>query len=156
MSASKLTPLERAHESGRVMTENDNAFRELGAQLELIETGVARVRLKITKNHTNGHGFCHGGIIFTLADATFGLACNSYNVKAVAQSCNITYISTVKETDILIAEAKELKKFGRSAIYDVTIKNQDNNLIAIFRGHSREIGGPIFRESSFSTCVRPA
>ena len=84
-----------------------------------------------------------------MADATFGLACNSYNVKAVAQSCNITYIATVKETDILIAEAKELKKFGRSAIYDVTIKNQDNNLIAIFRGHSREISGPIFRESSF-------
>ena len=149
MSTSKLTPSERAQRSGRAMIENDNTFRELGAQLELIETGAARVSLKITQSHSNGHGFCHGGIIFTLADATFGLACNSYNVKAVAQSCNITFISPVKETDILIAEAKELKKFGRSAIYDVTIKNQDNNLIAIFRGHSREIGGSIFQETNY-------
>ena len=106
------------------------------------------MRLKITKNHINGHGFCHGGIIFTLADATLGLACNSCNVKTVAESCNINYISPLKETDTLIAEAKELKKFGRSAIYDVAIKNQDNNLIAIFRGHSREIGGAIFQETN--------
>ena len=147
MSDSKLTPLERARKSSVAMTENDNTFRELGAQLELIDRGTARVSLRITQNHTNGHGFCHGGIIFTLADATFGLACNSYNIKAVAQSCNITYISPVKEADMLIAEAKELKKFGRSAIYDVTIKNQEKNLIAIFRGHSREIGGSIFQET---------
>ena len=148
MTDSNLTPIKLACKSGIAMTENDNTFRELGAQLELIDTGAARVRLKITKNHTNGHGFCHGGIIFTLADATFGFACNSYNIKTVAQSCNITYISPAKETDTLIAEAKELKKFGRSAIYDVTIKNQANNLIAIFRGHSREIGGAIFQETN--------
>ena len=147
MSTSKLTPQERACESGIAMTQSDRAFIALGAQLESIGAGTARVRLQITKIHTNGHGFCHGGVIFTLADATFGLACNSYNVKAVAQSCNITYISPVKETDILVAEAKELKKFGRSGIYDVTIKNQDESLIAIFRGHSREITGSIFQEN---------
>ena len=147
MSTFKLTPQERARESGRTMIENDNTFRELGAQLELIDKGTARVRLKITKSHTNGHGFCHSGIMITLADSTFGLAYNSYNVKAVAQSCNITYISPVKETDILIAEAKELKNFERSAIYDVKIKNQDKNLIAVFRGHSREISSSIFQEN---------
>ena len=147
MAYSKLTPHERARESGIVMRQNDSAFRALGAELESIGTGTASVRLQITENHTNGHGFCHGGVIFTLADATFGFACNSYNVKAVAQSCNITYISPVKETDILVAEAKELKKFGRSGIYDVTIKNQDETLIAVFRGHSRETTGSIFQEN---------
>ena len=104
------------------------------------------MRLEIKKEHTNGHGFCHGGVIYTLADATFVFACNSYNNKAVGQNCTITYISPVKKKDILISEAKEIKKFGRSAIYDVTVKNQNEDLIAIFRGHSREVGQNLFDE----------
>ena len=147
MPVSKLTPQERAIKSGATMIQNDSTFRKLGATLEDISIGSAKVCLKIKQEHTNGHGFCHGGVIFTLADATFGFACNSYNIKAVAQSCTITYISPVKKRDVLESNAKEIKKFGRSAIYDVTIKNQNKDLVAIFRGHSREIGEPLFKET---------
>ncbi len=142
----ELTPKEIAVKSGATMLRNDSAFQTLGATLENVNVGSATVRLKIKQEHTNGHGFCHGGVIFTLADATFGFACNSYNNKAVAQNCTITYISPVKKKDILISEAKEIKKFGRSAIYDVTIKNQNKDLVAIFRGHSREVGQNLFDE----------
>ncbi len=146
MTISKLTREERAIKTGETMVRDDFAFRKLGATLENINVGSAKVRLEIHKDHTNGHGFCHGGVIFTLADATFGFACNSYNVKAVAQNCTITYISPVREKDILTAKAKEIKKFGRSAIYDVTIINQNNDLVAIFRGHSRDVGDSLFKE----------
>ena len=142
----KLTPKERAWETGLAMVREDAAFRSLGATLETIDIGSATVRLKINQSHTNGHGYCHGGVIFTLADATFGFACNSYNVKAVAQNCTITYICPVMESEVLVSEAKEIKKFGRSAIYDVSIVNQKKDLVAVFRGHSREIGGNIFQE----------
>ena len=142
----EITPKERAVKSGVTMIRNDSAFQTLGATLENVNVGSATVRLEIRREHTNGHGFCHGGIIFTLADATFGVACNSYNKKAVAQNCTITYISPVKKKDILIAEAKEIKKFGRSALYDVTVKNQNEDLVAIFRGHSREVGQNLFDE----------
>ena len=143
---SELTPKERAAKSGATMMRDDFAFQKLGANLENINAGSAKVCLEIKQDHTNGHGFCHGGVIFTLADATFGFACNSYNVKAVAQNCAITYISPVKKRDILVSEAKEIKKFGRSAIYDVVVKNQNKDLVAIFRGHSREIGQKLFDE----------
>ena len=142
----ELTPKERAFKSGAIMIRNDLAFQKLGATLENVDDASAIVRLEIKQEHTNGHGFCHGGVIFTLADATFGFACNSYNMKAVAQNCTITYISPVKKKDILISEAKEIKKFGRSAIYDVTVKNQNEDLVAIFRGHSREVGKNLFDE----------
>ena len=142
----KLTPKERAVKSGATMIRDDSAFQKLGATLDNINVGSAKVCLEIKQEHTNGHGFCHGGVIFTLADATFGFACNSYNMKAVAQNCTITYISPVKKKDILISEAKEIKKFGRSAIYDVTVKNQNKDLVAIFRGHSREVGQNLFDE----------
>jgi len=146
MPVSKLTPKERAVKSGDTMLRDDFAFQTLGATLKNINAGSAKVCLEIKQNHINGHGFCHGGVIFTLADATFGFACNSYNVKAVAQNCAITYISPVRKKDILISEAKEIKKFGRSAIYDVIIKNQNKDLVAIFRGHSREVGQNLFDE----------
>ena len=123
------------------------AFKQLGANLENINVGTAKVSLVINQKHINGHGFCHGGIIFTLADATFGFACNSYNRKAVAQNCAITFISPVKKNDVLVSEATEIKKFGRSAIYDVTVTNQHQELVAIFRGHSREVGDQIFNEN---------
>ena len=147
MSLIQLTTKERAVKTGTVMIENDINFQRLGASLENIDEGFALVRLEINHTHLNGHGLCHGGVIFTLADATFGFACNSYNIKAVAQNCNITYISPAKETDILFSEAKEIEKYGRSAIYDVKIINSRENLVAIFRGHSREIGQKIFQES---------
>ena len=146
MPLSKLTPEERAIKSGAVMIRDDSAFNNLGATLKNIDVGSAKARLKIEQEHTNGHGFCHGGIIFTLADATFGFACNSYNIRTVAQNCTITYISPVKQGDILVSEAKEIKKFGRSAIYDVTIRNQTKDVVAIFRGHSRELGDHLFDE----------
>ena len=147
MLPSKLTPDERAVKSATIMTRDDYAFKNLGAILASVGVGSAKVCLEIKEAHTNGHGFCHGGIIFTLADATFGFACNSYNVKAVAQNCTITYISPVKTKDKLTSEATQIKKLQKSSIYDVTIKNQHNDLVAIFRGHSRDIGGHLFEET---------
>ena len=148
MPFSRITPVERASKSGATIIKDDFAFRQLGATLENIDIGSAIVRLIIKQCHTNCHGFCHGGVIFTLADATFGFACNSYNLKAVGQNCTITYISPVREKDILISRAEEIKKFGRSGIYDVTIKNQNEDLVAIFRGHSRQVGDRLFEEQT--------
>ncbi len=133
-----------AIKSAATMIANDQAFKYLGAQLELIKPDKAKISLKIKERHLNGHGFCHGGVIFTLADATFGLACNSSNLKSVAQYCTITYIAPIRKEELLLAEATVIKTFGRSAIYDVTISNQFKDIVAVFRGHSKQVGGKIF------------
>jgi acyl-CoA thioesterase len=92
---------------------------------------------------TNGHGMCHGGYIFTLADSAFAFACNSHNTRTVAQHCAVTFIAPGRLGDVLTATAAEISRTGRSGITDVTVTNQAGETIAVFRGHSRSLGGAI-------------
>lgn len=94
----------------------------------------------------NGHGICHGGYIFTLADSAFAFACNSYNQLVVAQQNQITYLAPGKADERLTATALEKSKTGRSGVYDVTVTGEDGRVIALFRGLSRTIKGQHFEE----------
>ena len=136
--------IEVAERSASIMKKEDKLFQNLGANLESVKPGTAIVSLVIKEKHLNGHGFCHGGVLFSLTDATFGFACNSYNRKTVAKHCDITFISPVKIGNNLVAEAIEIKKYGRSAVYDVRIHNEQGELVSVFRGQAREINGTIF------------
>ena len=95
----------------------------------------------------NGHGLCHGGYIFTLADSAFAFACNSHNQRHVAQHCQITYLAPGRLGMRLIAEARERHRGERSGIYDVTVKTEAGETIAEFRGHSRSIPGTLVPEA---------
>ena len=141
-----LSPEEIARRSAEAMWARDDATKWLGATLESVGPGTAVTSMVVEKHHTNGHDICHGGYIFTLADSAFAFACNSYNQIVVAQSNVITFVAPGKLGDRLTAEAVEVARFGRSGIYDVTVKDQDGRLIAEFRGNSRVIKGQHFDE----------
>lgn len=96
------------------------------------------------KHHTNGHGICHGGFTFTLADSAFAFACNSYNQVVVAQHNWISFIAPAALGDRLMAQAREITRSGRSGLYDVRVTNQGGKLIAEFRGASRAMKGQHF------------
>ncbi len=130
-----------AEKCAKKMWQDDNASKNLAMELTSIAAGAASISMEITAKMTNGHKTCHGGYIFTLADSCFAFACNSRNQMAVAQHCSITYIAPAFEGDILKATAFEQASFGRNGIYDIRIINQNNKLIAEFRGHSRAIKG---------------
>ena len=102
--------------------------------------------LTIEPHHANGHGICHGGVTFSLADSAFAFACNSRNRSTVAQHNMISYIAPGRIGDRLSARAEEVTLNGRSGIYDVRITNQDGQLIAEMRGISRAIKGQHFDE----------
>ena len=127
--------------------ESDQTCRSMGIRLENINEGTAKLALKIQEQHINGHGICHGGIIFTLADSAFAFACNSRNTASVAQHANVTFIKPAKLGDKLFATAREISLIKRNGIYDVTVKNENADLIAEFRGYSRTIKGAVFREN---------
>ncbi len=74
---------------------------------------------------TNGHGTRHGGYIFTLADSAFAFACNTYNQRAVAQHCSVTYIAPAFAGDRLTATAREVSRRGRGGIYDINVTNHN-------------------------------
>lgn len=143
-----MTPQERADRSAQAMFAQDQATKWLGAEIESVGPGHACLTLTVAPHHCNGHGICHGGFIFTLADSAFAFACNSYNQSCVAQHNQISFIAPGKLGDTLTAEAREISRTGRSGIYDVTVFASDKSKVAEMRGCSRQIKGQHFEEAS--------
>lgn len=142
-----MTPKERAERSADAMWSKDRASKWFGMRIDDVDEGFAVLSLIVEKQHTNGHGMCHGGVTFTLADSAFAFACNSRNQSTVAQHNTISYMAPAKLGDTITATAKEISLNGRNGVYDVEVSTQDGLIIAQFRGCSRAIRGTLFEES---------
>ncbi|WP_132860423.1 hydroxyphenylacetyl-CoA thioesterase PaaI [Shimia isoporae] len=141
-----MTAQERAERSAKAMWGPDRASQFLGMEIVEVGEGQATLRMTVKPDFCNGHGICHGGMTFTLADSAFAFACNSRNQATVAQHNQISYLAPAREGDELTAHAREINLNGRSGLYDVTVTNQDAVVIAEFRGASRAIRGQLFEE----------
>ncbi|MGH3471030.1 MAG: hydroxyphenylacetyl-CoA thioesterase PaaI [Nocardioidaceae bacterium] len=124
------------------MWADDVASKNLGMSLNEVASGHAVLSMAIRDDMTNGHGIAHGGFIFALADSAFAFACNSHNVRTVAQGCDIVFAAPARLGDLLVAEAVERHVFGRNGLYDVRV-TRGGSVIAEFRGRSRTLGGPL-------------
>ena len=122
-----------------MMFEADRASRSAGMRLIAAGDGTATVQLTISPAMVNGHAIAHGGYVFMLADTAFACACNSRGQATVAAGADITFVAPAREGDVLVATAGERVSYGRSGIYDVTVRRGDE-VIAEFRGRSRVIG----------------
>lgn len=142
-----MSAQEIAEKSSAGLDAKDAAARSLGIVVEAVSPGTAQLRMPITPDKLNGHGMCHGGLIFALADTAFAHACNSYNQRVVAQHCSISFIAPCMPGDVLMAQAREVHHAGRSGIYDIEIRNISGEVIAQFRGHSRTIKGQYFEDT---------
>jgi acyl-CoA thioesterase len=114
-----------------------------GVEIEDAREGYARIRMVLRDDMLNGHRIGHGGMIFALADTAFAYACNSRNENTVAQSATISFLAAAQSGDVLVAEARELSRSGRSGVYQVSVKSGDGRAIAEFSGLSRTIGGAV-------------
>ncbi len=124
----------------RAMWDDDAASLRMGMTALVIEPDHAVVRMQVTNEMVNGHRTAHGGFIFTLADSTFGLVCNTRGVPTVAAACDIVFVTPAHLGDVLVAEGRQRLVFGRSGITDVTVRREnDGAVIAEFRGRSRVI-----------------
>jgi acyl-CoA thioesterase len=130
-----------AERTAQIIEREDRASRWLGMRLQQVRPGYARLIMRVTENMVNGQKVCHGGLIFALADSSFGFACNSHNQHALAASCSIDFLAPAELGDELTAEANETAHAGRTRIYDVRVTNQDGKLIAVFRGKSATVKG---------------
>lgn len=114
-----------------------------GISIDDAREGYARIRMKLRDDMLNGHRIGHGGMIFALADTAFAYACNSRNENTVAQNANISFLAPAQAGDVLVAEAQEVSRSGRSGVYQVSIRTTDNRVIAEFTGLSWTIGGVV-------------
>ncbi len=97
--------------------------------------------MRIRTDMVNGHGICHGGLIFALADSAFAFACNSHGDNTVAAGAAIEFLRPAREGDELRAVAFERWRGGRSGIYEIEVQNQKGEAVALFRGRSQQIAG---------------
>ena len=139
---------ELARRAAEAMWSGDNATQGLGMELVTVAEGFAEITMPVRQDMVNGHGICHGGFIFTLADSAFAFACNSRNQMTVAAGARIDFIKAAKEGDVLTASAQVVHQGKRTGVYDAQIVNQAQEVIAEFRGNSATIGGQLVDESA--------
>jgi acyl-CoA thioesterase len=125
--------------AAEAMFQADLASQRAGIELVEVGEGTATARMTIGPDMVNGHAIAHGGYVFLLADTAFACACNSRGTVTVAAGADISFLTPVREGDVLVAEATERVSYGRSGIYDVTVR-RDGQPVAEFRGRSRTIG----------------
>jgi len=130
------------------MTEQDNlAKKVVGKMLELdyfsqwmgieiIETKqyYSKIKMQLRREMMNGFGIAHGGVTFALADSAFAFACNNDGKITVALDVSISFPKAGKEGDVLIAEAKQISKTNKTGLYLIEVKNQKDELVALFKG----------------------
>ncbi|GAA2810716.1 hydroxyphenylacetyl-CoA thioesterase PaaI [Nonomuraea dietziae] len=121
------------------MMADDAASAALGIELTELAEGAADCRMTVTPAMINGHGLCHGGYVFLLADTAFACACNSHGPVTVAAGAEIVFVSPAREGEVLTASARERTRFGRSGVYDITVRGEDERVVAEFRGRSRTL-----------------
>jgi acyl-CoA thioesterase len=138
---------EIARLSAEAMRKEDKASPSFGMSLDGIGPGLAVLSMAVRADMVNGHGTCHGGFIFMLADSAFGFACSSRGQRQVAQNCQITYLAPARLGMRLTAEARERYREERASIFDVTVRGEAGEVIAEFRGYSRAVPGALVPES---------
>ena len=118
------------------MLANDRATQGLGIRIAAMGPGHATLEMVVRADMLNGFATCHGGFITTLADSAFAFACNSRNDMTVASGLSIDFLAPARAGDRLTAEAREVSLAGRTGVYDMSVRNQRGEAIAVFRGRS--------------------
>jgi len=117
----------------------DQAARALGIEVLDVGLGRARIALTVRPDMLNGHGICHGGFLFTLADTAFAYACNSAGTPMVAAGASIEFLAPAAAGERLIAAAVETSRDERQGIYDVAVTTESGATRAHFRGRCARI-----------------
>lgn len=142
-----LDAMTLARAASSAMERDDLCSQGLGIEILSAAPGEAMVRMTVRDDMVNGHGTCHGGMIFTVADTCFAHACNSRNQSTVAFSCLIDFVRPAHLGDVLTATGREVSLVGRNGIYDIVVTNQHGEEVAHFRGRSRAIPGTVTGEN---------
>lgn len=138
---------QRAVQCAARMYAADRASRHLGIDITDVAPGRARATMTVADTMINGHDLCHGGYLFLLADTAFAFACNTYDRVTVAAACDVVFVRSALAGQRLVADAVERLRHGRSGIYDVTVTNDDGEVVAEFRGRSRATRRPILDDA---------
>jgi len=141
-----MSQLSTAKRCAEKMWAGDKASKALGMKIEIREAGAATANMQVRDDMVNGFDICHGGMVFALADTAFAFACNAYDRVTFAASASIDFLRPAMLGDMLRATASEEYRGSRSAYYLVKVENQDDDLVALFRGRSVSRDEPVLSD----------
>ena len=127
------------------MLQHDLFSQWLGIELLEIKEGYSKIKMTVRPEMINGFGIVHGGVTFSMADSCFAFACNNRNVLSVALDTSINFIKPVHVHDVLIAEAKELHNGKSTGLYHISISNQHDHIVAVFKGTCYRTSKPLIQ-----------
>ena len=116
------------------MMKHDLFSQWLGIEVLEIREGFSRIKMTVRTEMINGFGIVHGGIAFSLADSAFAFACNNRNNLSVALDTSINFTKPVHVGDVLTAEATEIHNGKSTGLYHISISNQNDHMVALFKG----------------------
>ena len=132
----------RARAAADVLYAGDTASQALGIEVLDAAPGYVRVAMTVRADMVNGHGICHGGVLFTLADSAFAFACNSHGQPMVAAGASIEFLAPAPRGARLTATATETSRTSRGGIYDVVVAVETGEPLAYFRGRCARLRLP--------------
>ncbi|MDU0346561.1 hydroxyphenylacetyl-CoA thioesterase PaaI [Microbacterium sp. KSW2-29] len=118
------------------MMRNDRASAMLGMVVEHDAPGESRVSMTVRDDMLNGFAITHGGLVFTLADTAFAIACNEDERVTVAGGADITFLKSTTAGQTLTATAQRRARSGRTGLYDIRVTDETGDLVAEVRGRS--------------------
>ncbi len=116
------------------MIREDAFSKWLGIKVLEVREGYSKTQMTVRDEMMNGLGVAHGGIAFSLADSTFAFACNNRNRLSLALDTSINFLKPIMSGDVLTAEAIEFHNGKSTGLYEVKIVNQNDHLVALFKG----------------------
>ncbi len=116
------------------MMQHDLFSQWLGISVLDIKEGYSKIQMTVRPEMINGFGIVHGGIAFSLADSAFAFACNNRNNLSVALDTTCNFTKSTYPGDVLMAEAKELHNGRSTGLYLITVTNQKEEQVALFKG----------------------
>jgi len=116
------------------MLAHDAFTRWLGAEVIEVSIGRCTLRMTVRDEMVNGFGVAHGGIAYSFADSAMAFACNGGGRVTVALDTSMSYPAAVMVGDELVAVAEEESATSKLAFYRVVVRNQDDIIVALFRG----------------------
>jgi acyl-CoA thioesterase len=125
------------------LVKHDLFSQWLGIEVVEINAGYSKIKMLVRPEMINGFGIVHGGVTFSLADSCFAFACNNRNVLSVALDTSINFIKPVHVGDVLTAEALEIHHGKSTGLYQVRVTNQNQHLVALFKGTCHRSGKPL-------------
>ena len=90
--------------------------------------------MTLAPDMVNFHGITHGAVIFALVDAAFAAAGNSHGQVALALDMSISFVAATQPGQRLVAEAHEEYLGRRTALYHMTVRDEEGRLIASSHG----------------------